>query len=113
MHTLHIGRRLIYNVDDSDGTENYHWYVAYPGLKASLDAKSKTAHTWCEVTIKYSEQDVDKNPASDYNLRLHKNGSRIISTYALDDGVTAKWQFTYYPEDDDEVSYDCLVHSSG
>jgi hypothetical protein len=63
------------------------------------------AHTWCETTIQYTELDeYNGKESSDYILRLHKNGTKLITTNALNEGVTAKGAFTYQPEENDEVS---------
>jgi hypothetical protein len=75
-------------------------------LKASVGAGEEEVHTWCESTFKYTEYpDPETGKDTDYLLRLHKNGTMLITTNELDEGVSAKWKFTYYTEDDDEVSY--------
>ncbi|CAI6334772.1 unnamed protein product [Periconia digitata] len=89
--------RLTYGQNTVDGSEIYYWFAAYPKIKAAVGDDVDEAHSWCETTIDYQEfttYEKDK-PAADYNFRLHKNASRIISTYDLEEGVTAEWKFSY------------------
>ncbi|PVI05007.1 hypothetical protein DM02DRAFT_517539 [Periconia macrospinosa] len=89
--------RLTYGQNTMDGSEIYHWFVAYPKIKAKVGGDVDEAHSWCETTIAYKEfkDAYGKEPGSDYTFRLHKNDTRIISTYDLEEGVTAEWKFTY------------------
>jgi hypothetical protein len=83
-----------------DGSEIYYWFVAYPYLRASLAGES---HSWCETELAYKEytDNAAKTPASDYRLRLHKNGTRVIATYDLEQGVKATFKFAYDAGDDE------------
>jgi hypothetical protein len=78
-----------------DGSEIYYWFIAYPFLRVNLAEGHD--HTWCQATIKYTEyKDVDRTgEGDDYRLRLHKNGTRGIMTYDLEEGVKAYWDFAY------------------
>lgn len=97
--------RTTFGANTVDGSEIYYWYVAYPYMRASVDADNKEASVWCETTLKYTELDsTGTKPQADYRLRLHKNGTSMIADTNLEEGVTAKWTFTYYIEDDDDVS---------
>lgn len=79
-----------------DGSEIYYWFIAYPWLRVNLATGPR--HTWCETTLAYTEYaDVEKKERGEaYRLRLHKNGTRGIATYQLDEGVKAYWDFAYY-----------------
>ena len=89
--------RLTYGTNTMDGSEIYHWFVAYPAIKAVVDEDVDEAHSWCETTINYQEYKdyKGKEVAKDYRFRLHKNATRVISTYDLEEGVSAEWKFTY------------------
>ena len=92
--------RLTFGANTVDGSEIYYWYVAYPHLRVNLDDED---HSWCETEIAYKEfKDLDgKIPADDYRLRLHKNGTKVIATYDLEEGVKATFKFTYEAGDDE------------
>jgi len=96
--------RPTYGSNTVDGTEIYFWYFAYPHIYAQVEA-NKEKSVWCETTLKYTEKaDCTGNEtASNYRLRLNKAGTSMQATYRLEDGVSASWKFTYYPEDRDEV----------
>ena len=98
--------RLTYGQNTMDGSEIYYWFVAYPNLRVNVDDEE---HSWCETELSYKEfKDVDsKVKGADYRLRLHKNGTRVIATYDLEDGVKATFKFAY-DTGDDEV---CLPFS--
>lgn len=93
--------RLTYGQNTVDGSEIYYWHIAYPWLRVSL--KDGQEDTWCETEVQYNEYVKlgEKPLASDYRLRLHKNGTRLISTYALDAGVKATFTAEYDVGDDD------------
>jgi hypothetical protein len=80
-----------------DGSEIYYWHFAYPHIRLSVDAGNPEASIWCETTLKYTELLQGGEPAlnAEYLLKLHKNGTRMLATYELDEGVEAKWTFTY------------------
>jgi hypothetical protein len=87
--------RLTFGSNTVDGSEIYYWFIAYPWLRVDLAAGHD--HTWCQATIKYTEY---KDPESskegeEYKLRLHKNGTKGIMTYDLEEGVKAYWDFAY------------------
>ncbi|ORY09240.1 hypothetical protein BCR34DRAFT_487655 [Clohesyomyces aquaticus] len=86
--------RLTYGQNTMDGSEIYYWFVAYPYMRVNLTG---TTHTWCETTLEYKElADLDgKKEGEDYRLRLHKNGTAVIGTYELEEGVKATWSFEY------------------
>ena len=86
--------RLTFGQNTVDGSEIYYWYVGYPHLRVSSDGPT---HSWCETEIAYSEfADLDsKKPSADYKFRLHKNGTKIISTYDLAQDVEATFEFSY------------------
>lgn len=76
-------------------------------MLANVNAGQPESHVWCETTLKYSEygnSPESKKETADYNLRLHKNGTQVMAAYDIWKGTDATWKFTYYPEDDDEVS---------
>lgn len=89
--------RPTYGQNTVDGSEIYYWFFAYPHLFASLEKGKDTASSWCETTIKYREfKDSQRTvEASDYKLRLNKNGTMIMGTYELEEGTEAKWDFVY------------------
>lgn len=89
-----------------DGSEIYYWHFAYPHIRLSVDAATPEASIWCETTLKYTELVESGEPAADpeYRLKLHKNGTLILGTYDLDEGVEAKWTFTYDTDGADKVS---------
>ncbi|KAI1814684.1 hypothetical protein GGS20DRAFT_398896 [Poronia punctata] len=93
-----IGTRLTFGSNTVDGSEIYYWFLAYPSLNVEL---GKTESVWCETELKYTEyKDIDKEEeGEDYRLRLHKNGTAVISTYELDDDVKATFSFTYLDAD--------------
>lgn len=75
------------------------------------DGEGVTNKTWCETELKYTEFERLENgtdkEAWDYRLKLHKNGTEMLATYELDEGVEANWVFRYFPgEGRDEV---CLI----
>jgi hypothetical protein len=86
-----------------DGSEIYYWHFAYPNLRTAVGAGTAESSTWCETTLSYVELDMMGVPKSDYRLKMHKNGTAMIATYDLDDGVVAQWRFTYYPAGMDPV----------
>jgi hypothetical protein len=47
--------------------------------------------------LQYNEyKDLEgKEESDEYRLRVHKNGTRVIATYELDEGVSAKFRFEY------------------
>ncbi|KAF2030785.1 hypothetical protein EK21DRAFT_100259 [Setomelanomma holmii] len=94
--------RLTYGQNTMDGSEIYYWFVAYPYLRVNLDEED---HVWCETELSYIEfKDLDgKIKGDDYKLRLHKNGTRVIATYDLDEGVKATFKFTYDTGDDEII----------
>ncbi|KAF2191596.1 hypothetical protein K469DRAFT_736266 [Zopfia rhizophila CBS 207.26] len=112
--TKEVKTRPTFGMNTVDGTEIYYWHFAYPELRASIgpDVDREGSHTWCETTLKYTEvENYDtKKPKADYRLKLHKNGTRMLANYQLDEGVQAKWGFTYYPEDEDEVVDQIVVN---
>lgn len=63
-----------------------------------VDLQAGPRHTWCEATLSYKEyKDVEKTAeAEKYKLTLHKNGTKGIMTYELDEGVKVYWDFAYY-----------------
>jgi hypothetical protein len=92
--------RLTYGQNTMDGSEIYYWFVAYPNLRVNLEDEDRS---WCETELSYQEyKDLDgKVPTADYRLRLHKNGTRVIATYDLEEGVKATFKFTYDTGDDE------------
>jgi hypothetical protein len=96
--------RLTFGQNTMDGSEIYYWFVAYPHLRVDL---AGTTHSWCETELAYNEyKDLDgKEESAEYRLRLHKNGTRVIATYELEEGVKAKFKFEY----DDKVRVHYLV----
>ncbi|TRX96537.1 hypothetical protein FHL15_002809 [Xylaria flabelliformis] len=90
--------RLTYGQNTVDGSEIYYWFIAYPALHVEL---GKNESTWCEVELQYTEyKDLKgETEGEDYRLRLHKNGTKVISTYELDDNVKATFNFKYLDAD--------------
>ncbi|KAI0096954.1 hypothetical protein GGR51DRAFT_542118 [Nemania sp. FL0031] len=90
--------RLTYGANTVDGSENYLWYVAYPYLRVDL---GKTDSIWCETELQYTENNLypELVETADYRLRLHKNGSRVITTYDLDNDVEATFTLSYLDAD--------------
>lgn len=88
-----------------DGSEIYYWHFAYPHLRASVGPETPEASTWCETTLSYSELDLEGSPVAEpgYRLKLHKNGTEMLASYDLEEGVEANWKFTYYTDGEDEV----------
>lgn len=86
--------RLTFGQNTLDGSEIYYWHIAYPSLRASLGS---VEHTWCETELSYTEfADVEKTKKGEYyRLRLHKNGTKVIANYDLEEGVKATWEVTY------------------
>jgi hypothetical protein len=86
--------RLTYGMNTMDGSEIYYWHAAYPHLRASLADKE---HSWCETELSYTEfADVKQTKKEEfYRLRLHKNGTRVLGTYDLEEGVKATYEITY------------------
>lgn len=77
------------------------WW-AFPYLQASISEGSQETSTFCELTIKYREmegsaypQDIPLDEAK-YKLVMHRNGTTMEARYALDEGVSARWKFTYW-----------------
>jgi hypothetical protein len=97
--------RLTYGQNTVDGSEIYYWFIAYPWLR--VDLAQGHDHTWCEATIAYKEfEDIEGKVEGDkYKLRLHKNGTKGIMTYDLEEGVTSSWNFAYQQADGKEVSH--------
>jgi hypothetical protein len=93
--------RPTYGSNTVDGSEIYYWHFAYPSLRAAVGPGTPAveASTWCETTLSYNELDTLGAPVNkpEYRLQLHKNGTAMQATYELDEGVVAKWKFTYYP----------------
>lgn len=94
--------RLTFGKNTVDGSEIYYWFVAYPYLRVELGGEE---HSWCETVLAYKEfKDLDfKKESAEYRLRMHKNGTRAIATYDLDEGVEATFKFAY-DDGNDEVS---------
>jgi hypothetical protein len=86
--------RTTFGMNTVDGSEIYYWHIAYPYMHVDLAGED---HLWCETEVSYTEfaNYVDYTPGDAYRLRLHKNGTRMLATYELDEGVTANWEFTY------------------
>jgi len=63
-----------------------------------VDLQQGPGHTWCEATLSYKEySDVGNTLEGEaYRLRLHKNGTRGLATYEMDEGVVGYWDFAYY-----------------
>ncbi|KAF2972557.1 hypothetical protein GQX73_g903 [Xylaria multiplex] len=76
--------RLTYGQNTVDGSEIYYWFIAYPSLRVDL---GKTDSTWGGIE------------GEDYRLRLHKNGTKVISTYDIDSDVEATFSFKYLDAD--------------
>ena len=93
--------RPTYGSNTVDGSEIYYWHFAYPSLRAAVGPGTAAAEasTWCETTLSYNELDTLGAPVAkpEYRLKLHKNGTAMQATYHLDEGVVARWRFTYYP----------------
>jgi hypothetical protein len=95
--------RLTYGQNTVDGSEIYYWFVAYPYLRVSLAGEK---HSWCETELSYKEykDNAQKVPADDYRLRLHKNGTRVIATYDVEEGAKARLEVTYEAGNDEVYS---------
>ncbi|KAI0395239.1 hypothetical protein F5Y17DRAFT_208068 [Xylariaceae sp. FL0594] len=94
--------RLTFGENTVDGSEVYYWYIAMPSLRVELgeSAAAAAASTWCEAEIKYTElKDNAGTEASDYRLRLHKNGTKAIAVYDLAEDVKATLSLTYLDAD--------------
>ncbi|KAF1847455.1 uncharacterized protein K460DRAFT_374514 [Cucurbitaria berberidis CBS 394.84] len=107
--------RLTYGQNTMDGSEIYYWHVAYPHLRASLAGED---HSWCETELSYSEYaDAEQTKKGEnYRLRLHKNGTKVLATYDLDEAVKAKWQVTYDTERGEDITDELTIagpHTSG
>ncbi|KAK4195442.1 hypothetical protein QBC40DRAFT_269282 [Triangularia verruculosa] len=91
--------RPTFGMNTVDGSEIYYWHFAYPNLRASVGPGAATSSIWCETTLTYAELDRLGTPPAkpEYRLKAHKNGTAMIATYDLEDGVVAEWKFTYYP----------------
>lgn len=90
--------------------EIFYWFFAYPHINLSVDKNKPEASTWCETTLSYRESyprggnDWERlEPAGDFRLRLHKNGTAMLARYDIEEGVDVKWKFTYYTSEDEEV----------
>ncbi|EUC38297.1 hypothetical protein COCCADRAFT_83253 [Bipolaris zeicola 26-R-13] len=88
--------RPTHGTNTIDFSEIYYWFIAYPWLR--VDLASGPRHTWCEATVSYKEfADTEgKAEAERYRLRVHKNGTKGLLTYRLDEGVRVYWDFAYY-----------------
>ncbi|EMD92768.1 hypothetical protein COCC4DRAFT_139912 [Bipolaris maydis ATCC 48331] len=88
--------RPTHGTNTVDGSEIYYWFIAYPWLRVDLAAGPR--HTWCEATVAYKEYagTTGRVEADKYRLRLHKNGTKGLLTYKLDEGVRVYWDFAYY-----------------
>ncbi|KAK3368381.1 hypothetical protein B0H63DRAFT_497699 [Podospora didyma] len=97
--------RPTFGLNTVDGSEIYYWHFAYPSLRTSIEPGTPSASIWCETTLSYAELDSNMVPVAKpgYHLKLHKNGTAMLASYELDDGVEAKWTFTYFPEGKREV----------
>jgi len=95
--------RPTYGSNTVDGSEIYYWFIAYPWMR--VDLTNGPRHTWCQTTVKYTEfVDKEKTELGEgYMLRLHKNGTRGIATFELEEGVTAYWDFAYGDVQDKKV----------
>ncbi|KAF1935235.1 hypothetical protein EJ02DRAFT_416116 [Clathrospora elynae] len=96
--------RLTFGKNTVDASEIYYWFIAYPWMR--VDLAQGHDHTWCQVTIAYKEfADTNKKvEGGDYKLRLHKNGTRGIVTYGLEEGVKSYWDFAYQVSDGKELT---------
>ncbi|TGJ85029.1 hypothetical protein E0Z10_g3721 [Xylaria hypoxylon] len=90
--------RLTYGENTVDGSEIYYWFIAYPSLRVEL---GKTDSTWCEAELHYTEYKglMGGIEGEDYRLRLHKNGTKVISTYDIESDVEATFSFMYLDAD--------------
>jgi hypothetical protein len=88
--------RLTYGENTLDGSEIYYWFAAYPAMRASVGDDSD-GYTWCETELDYQEySDWKKETEGEaYRFRLHKNGTKVIATYDLEEGTEAEWKITY------------------
>lgn len=94
--TSEVKTRPTYGENTMDGSEIYYWYFAYPGIQATVGGDVTEASTWCETTLAYTEYaDSKKTPAAGYRLQLHKNGTRMLAVYDVEEGVEVNWKFTY------------------
>ncbi len=105
--------RPTYGSNTVDGSEIYYWFFAYPHIRASVGPGAPKASVWCETTLSYTELDEQGALAAEpgYRLKLHKNGTEVLASYDLEDGVEAKFRFTYYTDGDGEVS--AVAHLRG
>ena len=89
--------RPTFGANTVDGSEIYYWYFAYPHLRASVGRGTPEASVWCETTLSYEELDGHSAVAAEpgYRLKLHKNGTDVLASYDLEEGVEAKFRFTY------------------
>jgi len=108
-----FGTRPTYGSNTVDGSEIYYWHFAYPSMHASVGPGRPESSTWCETTLSYAETDKNGTPKDEpeYRLKLHKNGTEISAVYDLEEGVEAKWKFTYFANHMDEVCHS--IASSG
>ena len=109
--TLSRTTRPTFGSNTVDGSEIYYWFIAYPWLRVDLAAGHD--HTWCQATVQYTEyKDVEKREeGEEFRLRVHKNGTKGIMTYELEEGVKAYWDFAYLEGDGsngNEVSL-CII----
>ncbi|KAH6631226.1 hypothetical protein F5144DRAFT_531717 [Chaetomium tenue] len=97
--------RPTFGMNTVDGSEIYYWHFAYPHIHLNVDAANPEASIWCETTLKYTELVQSGEPAdpAEYRLKLHKNGTRILANYDLEEGVEAKWTFTYDTDGADKI----------
>ncbi|KAH8897522.1 hypothetical protein GQ53DRAFT_888060 [Thozetella sp. PMI_491] len=98
--------RPTYGSNTVDGSEIYYWHFVYPQMRASVTPEEPVVSVWCETTVRYSEfndKAAKEKPTADFRLKLHKNGTEILATYDLEDGVEAEWQFTYDAGSPDKI----------
>ncbi|KXX73613.1 hypothetical protein MMYC01_209793 [Madurella mycetomatis] len=88
-----------------DGSEIYYWHFAYPHLRASVGPNRTETSIWCETTLSYAELDKSGKVAVEpgYRLKLHKNGTAVLASYDLDDGVEVTWKVTYFTGEGSEI----------
>ena len=106
--------RPTFGANTVDGSEIYYWYFAYPHLRASVGPGNPSALIWCETTLSYKELDdhsaIPAEPG--YRLKLHKNGTDVLASYDLEEGVEAKFRFTYSTDGKLDVSLPALAVST-
>ncbi|KAK4040677.1 hypothetical protein C8A01DRAFT_15470 [Parachaetomium inaequale] len=99
--------RPTFGMNTVDGSEIYYWHFAYPHIRLSVGPETPEASVWCETTLSYAELENSDGlvPAvePEYRLKLHKNGTRMLANYELDEGVEARWKFTYATNGHDKI----------